>query len=81
MKFNSLETTMKVRVDSTVEHLTESNRPFDPVDRILVMTSDGSKFDIGEDRNTGALIVRTISGPIVVLPQVANSIRVREERF
>ncbi len=72
---------MKVRIDSTVDHLTESNRQFDPAHRILVMTSDGTEFDVSEDRNDGALTVRTSRGVLVIKPQAANIVRIREESF
>ncbi len=72
---------MEVRVDTTVGHLTESKRSFDPAHRVLVMTKNGDTFDISEDTSSGKLTVRTTRGVIVVTPQAANVIRVSEERF
>ncbi len=71
---------MKVRVDNTVDQLTESNRQFAPAHRILVMTSNGTEFEIGEDRSTGKLVVRTSRGVLTISPRAANVIYVREER-
>jgi hypothetical protein len=72
---------MKVRVDNTVDDLTEINRPLDPAHRILVMTSDGTKFDLSEDQHNGSLTVRTSRGILVLKPVAANVVQVWEERF
>ncbi len=71
---------MKVRVDSTVDELTESGRPLDTAHRVQVVTSDGTKFDISEDRNTGALRVSTYLGTMVVAPRAANVVHLFEQR-
>ena len=71
---------MKVRVDSTVEELTESNRQLDPACRIRVVTSDGTDYDISEDQNTGALRVSTYRGVIIVQPRAANVVHLFEQR-
>lgn len=70
---------MKVRVDNTVDELTESDRQFDPAHRILVMLNNGTKFDISEDQGTGKLVVRTNRGVLAISPRAANVIYVREE--
>ncbi len=72
---------MKIRVDNTVEQLTESNRQFDPAHRVLIMTSDGTEFDVSEDRHNGALTVRTSRGVLVIKPVAANVVQVFEQRF
>lgn len=71
---------MKVRVDTTVEHLTESNRQLEPAIRVHVMTSDGTVFDVSEDMNNGALRVSTYHGTMVVAPRAANVIHLFEQR-
>jgi hypothetical protein len=70
---------MKVRVDNTVDELTESNRQLDPAERIRVVTSDGTEFDVSEDQNTGALRVSTYRGAIVVAPRAANVVHLFEQ--
>ena len=70
---------MKVRVDNTIDQMVESNRQFDTAYRIQVMTSDGTEFDISEDKSTGALTVRTYRGMILVSPQAANVISLVEQ--
>ncbi len=71
---------MKVRVDITVDQLTEIDRPLDMAHRIQVITSDGTKFDISEDQNTGALRVSTYLGTMVVAPRASNVIHLFERR-
>lgn len=71
---------MKVRVDNTVDELTESNRQFDPAHRVRIMTSDGTEFDVSEDQHTGALRVSTYRGTMVVLPRAANVVHLFEQR-
>ncbi len=71
---------MKVRVDNTIDHLTENNRQFDTAYRVRVMTSDGTEFDISEDEHTGALSVSTYRGTIVLAPRAANAIYLSEQR-
>ena len=70
---------MIVRVDNTVAQMTEIREP-DTAYRIQVTTSDGTKFDISEDKQTGALTVRTVYGMIIVSPQAANTIHLFEQR-
>ena len=71
---------MKVRVDKTIDQMVERNRQFDTAYRIQVTTSDGTEFDISEDKHTGALTVRTYHGMILVSPQAANAIHLFEQR-
>ncbi len=71
---------MKARVDTTAEHLTDSNRQLEPAIRVHIMTSDGTMFDVSEDANTGGLRVSTYRGAMVVAPRAANVIHLFEQR-
>ncbi len=72
---------MKVRVDSTVDQLTESDRQFDSAHRVVVILSNGTSFEVSEDKSSGRLVVRTNRGVLAISPRAANVVYVREEIF